>query len=181
MPLGVRNGWLMKSFNSNGQIDISVGPLWFNYTFNHTCVNSSFKIPLSLLQYKTLWQLPMEVQDFFLLENGSLSEFLQFWPFFSKCSLLNQISNSKDWRLYWASKGLLFGAWYARALTHVIIKSYNVEHFDCVIMQSSSNWAILSPFYHQSQLKGCAGSGPQLYGIVWCGVAPYPGYGHLID
>ena len=45
-----------------------------------------------------------------------------FWNFgkcIRKSSLLSKISNSKDWRLYWSSKGPLFDAWNARALTHV--------------------------------------------------------------
>ena len=43
----------------------------FSFRWSCTCVNSSIEIPLSLqckiLQYKIIWQLPMEVQDFFYL------------------------------------------------------------------------------------------------------------------
>jgi len=46
----------------------------------------------------------------FATSTDLIAPILQFWQKNPRSSLLSQISNSKDWRLYWASKGPLFGA-----------------------------------------------------------------------
>ena len=58
-------------------------------------------------------------RDHFESSTVVIALILRFDTFSPKRSLLSQISNSKDRFFYWASKGPLFCAWNARALTHV--------------------------------------------------------------
>ena len=89
-------------------------------------------------------------------------------------SLLSQISNSKDWRLYRASKGPLFGAWNAKALTHVNANVDTEAKYRTWISIASWNEEELSTLMQMCTVEQSTVKQNTVYGSqLWAGTRSY--------